>query len=140
MVVLVASIFSGLTCNLLKHVTGRPRPHAGIPDRFHGITAAMKGWDFHSFPSGHTSTAFASSSALLAGTGPVGMVGGGTALLFSGGVSWARIYKERHYPTDVAAGIWLGGVFGLAAGLPYRRLRRRLRRRRGGREGVSSHP
>ena len=128
-VVLMASIMSGATCNLLKQLTGRPRPHQEFPDRFHGVTAAIRGWDFHSFPSGHTSTAFASASALLAGAGPVGMIGGGASLLFSGSVSWARVYKDRHYPTDVVAGIWLGAVFGLAAGLPYRRIRRRVRRR-----------
>lgn len=127
--ILLASILAGLTCNFTKYITGRPRPHAEVPDRFYGVTAAMRGWDYHSFPSGHTSTAFSASTALLAGSGPVGMVGGGLATLFSGSISWARIYKDRHYPTDVVAGIWLGTVFGLATGMPFRRLRRRVQRR-----------
>ena len=128
-VVLLASVFAGLTCNLGKYLSGRPRPHAEVPDRFYGVAAAINGWDFHSFPSGHTSTAFGASSAILAGTGPVGMIAGGIATAFSGSISWARIYKDRHYPTDVLAGIWLGTVFGLATGMPYRRLRRRTQRR-----------
>ncbi len=125
----LASVLAGVTCNIGKYATGRPRPHAEVPDRFYGVTAAVRGWDFHSFPSGHTSTAFGSATALLAGAGPVGLIGGGVATLFSGSISWARIYKDRHYPTDIVAGVWLGAVFGLATGMPYGRLRRRLRRR-----------
>lgn len=128
-VILIASIFAGLTCNLGKYLSGRPRPHAEVPDRFYGVSAAINGWDFHSFPSGHTSTAFGASSAILAGAGPVGMIAGGVVTAFSGSISWARVYKDRHYPTDVLAGIWLGTVFGLATGMPYRRLRRRTQRR-----------
>jgi membrane-associated phospholipid phosphatase len=128
-VILLASIFAGMTCNLAKYLTGRPRPHAEVADRFYGVTAAIQGWDFHSFPSGHTSTAFGAASAILAGAGPVGRIAGGVTTAFSGSISWARIYKDRHYPTDVVAGIWLGTVFGLATGMPYRRLRRRLQRR-----------
>lgn len=128
-VVLLASVFAGATCNVGKYLSGRPRPHSEVPDRFYGVTAAINGWDFHSFPSGHTSTAFGASSAILASSGPYGMVVGSLATFFSGSISWARIYKDRHYPTDVLAGIWLGAVFGLATGMPYRRLRRRAQRR-----------
>jgi|GEM_PF-1584827 len=129
-VILLASVFAGATCNVGKYLSGRPRPHSEVPDRFYGVTAAIKGWDFHSFPSGHTSTAFGASSAILAGAGPYGTMVGSLATAFSGSISWARIYKDRHYPTDVLAGIWLGTVFGLATGMPYRRLRRRAQRMR----------
>lgn len=125
-VTLVASIFAGITCNLFRFTSGRPRPKAHTVDGFYGVPGAFRGWNYQSFPSGHTSTAFGTATPLLVNGGPGGIV----AMAFSSSVAWARIYRNQHYPTDVLVGAWLGIVFGLATGLPLRRVRLRLSRDR----------
>lgn len=122
---LVAAILAGLTCNVFRLTIGRPRPNAGLQDGFYGIAGTIKGWDYHSFPSGHTSTAFGSGIPVA-----VASPWGTPALLMSGGVAWARMYKNKHFPTDVLIGAYLGIVFGLATGWRLRQVRLRLRRRK----------
>ncbi len=125
-VTLTAAIFAGMTCNLFRFTAGRPRPKAATVDGFYGMPGAVRGWNYQSFPSGHTSTAFGTATPLLVNAGPAGWV----AMAFSSSVAWARVYKNQHYPTDILVGAWLGIVFGLATGLPLRRIRLRLSRDR----------
>ncbi|MAS97281.1 MAG: hypothetical protein CMO55_29160 [Verrucomicrobiales bacterium] len=122
---LFAAILAGVTCNVFRLTVGRPRPNAGLEDGFYGIAGTIKGWDYHSFPSGHTSTAFGSGVPVA-----VASPWGTPALLMSGSVAWARMYKNKHYPTDVLIGAYLGTVFGLASSWQLRRLRLRIRRRK----------
>lgn len=93
-------VYSGVTMYALKYTFGRFRPEEGFGARQFDMFSSNT-----SFPSGHTSTAFAlvtpwalyydspASYALMAL--PVG-----TAI--------ARIAKDRHWPTDVLAGAAIG--------------------------------
>lgn len=121
---LMAAVLSGVACNVFRLSLGRSRPKAPVEDRFYGFPGVIKGWHYHSFPSGHTTTAVAGASAIGIAIGPLGA--GVVAL--SASVAWARMYKEQHYPTDVLVGAWLGGLYGLATGWRLRRIRLRLDR------------
>ena len=64
----------------------------------------------HSFPSGHTTTAFAMATfAVLVWRGRLWWLW----LLLAVGVGYSRIYLTHHYPADVLAGAMLGTVGGL---------------------------
>lgn len=121
----IGAIFTNL---VLKIAIARPRPYADESSVFHQLWM-MVGQNMESdksFPSGHTTAAFASMTAVY-------MVGdkrvSWTAYIFAFLMGLARIYLVVHFPSDVLAGIIVGtlaGVIGtlLAVRLPggwYRR-------------------
>jgi membrane-associated phospholipid phosphatase len=101
----------GIT-ELLKRVVGRPRPDRYLPGA--GATQPCYG---HSFPSGHTSVAFAfATSYWLAHRDLEGEPGwpGWLALAGATGVGLSRVAAGRHFPSDVVAGAILGAGNALA--------------------------
>lgn len=86
---------------LIKHLVKRRRPFIQnvsiVPVYRAGST---------SFPSGHTSTTFASATALSMAYPKWYVIA--PSFLWAGSVSYSRMYLGVHYPTDVAAGIVLG--------------------------------
>lgn len=113
-----AVLFSQGVTTLLKGVVGRGRPFVSNdnnPGDYHfgkGFTSP----DFSSFPSGHTSTAFAAAAAVTNETtrwwpksvwvvGPL-MYGGATA------VGLSRMYHNRHWGSDVLLGAAIGTFSG----------------------------
>ena len=112
-----AVIVSGAMTAVLKGTVGRARPFAapGDPDEFspgHGFTNAS----FASFPSGHTSAAFATATVLsralsLSHPGSRWWI---NSLLFGGAtfVGFSRVYQRQHWPSDVVAGAALGTITG----------------------------
>jgi membrane-associated phospholipid phosphatase len=115
--VMRAVIVSGAITAVVKGSVGRARPFAapGDPDEFspgHGFTNAS----FASFPSGHTSAAFATATVLareLGSTHP-GSRWWINSLLFGGAtfVGFSRVYQRQHWPSDVVAGAALGTITG----------------------------
>jgi len=115
--VMRAVIVSGAMTAVLKGTVGRARPFAapGDPDEFspgHGFTHAS----FASFPSGHTSAAFATATVLsrelsLSHPGSRWWI---NSLLFGGAtfVGFSRVYQRQHWPSDVVAGAALGTITG----------------------------
>ncbi len=105
---------AALVSHFLKRTCCRPRPTAGVDPRghrMHGFAALIEIPDAFSFPSGHTAAAFAIAVA-LAGEGH-GL--GALTLSLASGIGLSRVYLGAHYPLDVAAGVGLGALSGLAA-------------------------
>lgn len=117
---MLCAIFAGLVANVFRFTVGRPRPSAiakkGVPDGWYGPQVR---WDYNSFPSGHTATAFGSSIPLAVAMPVVGV----PAMICATGVCWARMYGNQHHPSDVAVAIWIAILFGIPLGLAVRRTR-----------------
>jgi membrane-associated phospholipid phosphatase len=96
---------------IIKRRCGRLRPFIRDPR----LPPLLKTLDEHSFPSGHAMTL----SAVLV---PIvlawpSMISSATAMLCC--MCWSRVATAHHYPSDIIAGVVLGGAIGypLAMGL-----------------------
>ncbi|MFZ4457225.1 MAG: phosphatase PAP2 family protein [Bacteroidales bacterium] len=87
---------------ILKRVFNRQRPFEAYPDDVTKLTDGGGG----SFPSGHTSSAFATATSLSI-TYPKWYVIA-PAYTWASLVGYSRIYLGVHYPSDVVAGALLG--------------------------------
>jgi hypothetical protein len=89
-----AQVFNGIMTIALKGITNRTRPDGGP-------------W---SFPSGHTSTTFATAAVVYRHFGSkLGL----PAFALASYVGLSRLQENRHYLSDVVAGAALGGYIGL---------------------------
>jgi membrane-associated phospholipid phosphatase len=86
---------------LLKVLVKRPRPFIQNIN----LVPVYRAGDY-SFPSGHTSSTFATASALSMAYPKWYVIG--PSLLWAGATSYSRMYLGEHYPTDVAAGATIG--------------------------------
>ena len=64
-----------------------------------------------SFPSGHTSAAFAAATVIFCANKRAGIL----ALAFATLMGFSRLYLFVHYPSDVLVGALLGSLFGFVA-------------------------
>lgn len=86
----------------IKTMVNRPRPDQSYPDQIHTYTTS----NGKSFPSGHTTLAFATATTLSLQykkwyiTVP--------AYAWAASVGYSRMRLGRHYPTDVACGALVG--------------------------------
>jgi membrane-associated phospholipid phosphatase len=112
--ILLADVLGGA----IKFTAGRQRPLVDVKNpysfqRWRGF----QGYRFQSFPSGHTTTAFAFASTVTRETQfwwphaawYVGTVFYGGASL----VGMSRIYNNQHWASDVMAGAAIGTIVGL---------------------------
>lgn len=110
---LVAYLSSGLISQVFKNLIYSPRPRIYFEthhiffqlDRF-----ATSGIGLNSFPSGHTTSAFAMATVLA-----LFCSNKYWSLLFLAGAilaGYTRIYLAEHFPVDVLAGALIGIVFG----------------------------
>lgn len=112
--VLLAGAITGVT----KMIAGRARPYKDTANSLNfGLLRGFQGTEYQSFPSGHTTAAFAFASIISAETshwwpGSRWVIGpifyGGAALT---GVS--RIYNQDHWASDVVAGAAIGTLTGI---------------------------
>jgi len=116
-----AIIFATAATNVLKKVVGRARPYvSGDPHDFKFFGGISAGHDRSSFPSGHTSTAFAFAASVATESRakwpdkwwsqwaiPVAVYSGATVV----GVS--RLYHNQHWASDVALGAAIGTFSGI---------------------------
>ncbi|MEZ5070405.1 MAG: phosphatase PAP2 family protein [Bacteroidales bacterium] len=107
-----AYALSGLLAQLLKHVffSDMPRPAkyfelAGKPEALH-LVPGVRLYDWHSFPSGHTATAFGVFFALslLVRDNRIKIL----CFILAAGVGWSRMVLSQHFLMDVTAGAFLG--------------------------------
>ncbi|MGB8359382.1 MAG: phosphatase PAP2 family protein, partial [Bacteroidales bacterium] len=94
----------GITAGL-KYAVKRDRPFVTYPEYFTDKT----GYDFsnsYSFPSGHTTTAFATATALTLDYPKWYVIVPSYA--YAGTVAYSRMHLGVHYPSDVLAGALIG--------------------------------
>ena len=91
----------------LKPLFARPRPC----DVNTAITILVKRPHGHSFPSGHTASAFAAAFALCLQNRKLGV----PALVLAAFIAFTRLYLYVHFPTDVLGGLVLGIALGFFA-------------------------
>ena len=123
--VLMGVPLGGLSSVLLKRVFDAPRPAAVLDAaQYHLIGPLLS---HHSFPSGHTISAFAAAVAVLAVLQSGARHDGPSAIRFAGffvvaiglasAVGISRVAVGAHWPVDVLAGAacgWLAGLSGAA--------------------------
>lgn len=106
-VMAAAAVMATLSSQLAKRAFRRRRPTAAIP----GFAARTADPDPFSFPSGHSSVAFAIATAALAAN----PVLGGLETVLATAIACSRIGLGAHYPVDVLGGVALGLACGLGA-------------------------
>ena len=109
---LYSFLLSGLVAQVFKNLYPSPRPrlffeHSHILSFIDGVTLSNSS----SFPSGHTTTAFAVATVLVLvlKNAKWQLV----ILLIALGVGYSRIYLGQHFLGDVLAGMFIGTVSGL---------------------------
>ena len=103
----IAFLLSGLMVQVIKQIEQRPRPGLYFEKRasVHAVDGVLlKGKN--SFPSGHTTTVFASASLLALATQRKGIQL--IYLLAALVAGYSRIYLGQHFLEDVTAGMCLG--------------------------------
>jgi membrane-associated phospholipid phosphatase len=110
--IVIAYLLSGLVAQLMKKIWAAPRPRSIIePGLYKNFLTGISGVGHDSFPSGHTTTAFALATvlALHASNKKWGVLFLCLAVL----VGYSRIYLGQHFLPDVTMGALLGTVTAL---------------------------
>ena len=99
--VLLTVVLCGVVVSILKPTFDRPGPgHLPVPKPSESWIETRYG----RFPSSHAAVLFGSATALAAFLPATAPVGYGVALL----VSYERLYRATHFPSDILAGAWIG--------------------------------
>ena len=117
LLLLSAQVVSGLVTQVFKRIFNAPRPKRFFADHFPEIDlpqvldVRMHSW--HSFPSGHTTSAFALFLALtfLTKRKDLHLLYFLMAVL----VGYSRIYLSQHFTSDVLAGSFIGVLMTIVA-------------------------
>ncbi len=121
-VTVLVALLVMLICNnlILKELFARPRPFNLDPEQYAWWHEIYKYPYFKihqpssfSFPSGHTSSAFAAAIAVLIYNRKFGI----PLTFFAALMGFTRIYVEVHYCSDVIAGAVVGIIYALIAAL-----------------------
>ncbi len=125
-----AFITSGISVTILKRIVGRTRPeinnrwtgpfHIFHPDDENNFN--ISGSEFHSFPSGHTTTAFAIATVYAKqyeNKKAIPVIAYGMASI----VGVTRVIKNRHWASDVFAGGVLGYLCGRTVVANHKKLK-----------------
>ena len=128
--VVAGVLISTLLAQILKRVIfpDELRPISYLSETFHvhivdGVTMRRA----HSFPSGHTTTAFA--MALIMAYIINRKVWSIVLPLFASLAGYSRVYLGQHFPTDVFAGMCIGIVSAILSLLLYRKFVRHMNKK-----------
>lgn len=103
----VTFIVSGLVAQVLKNLFHAPRPQSYfLPQTYPHFIAGVTHTGFASFPSGHTTTAFAVATLLACNLRCNKSCI--TFFVLACGVGYSRIYLGQHFVPDVLAGMVIG--------------------------------
>lgn len=100
-VMAAASVINGAVTYGLKYSINRGRPFETYNDILRKAKAGSP-----SFPSGHTSSAFATATSLSLAYPKWYVIV--PSFAYAGTVAYSRMYLGVHYPSDVAAGAFIG--------------------------------
>lgn len=118
--VLVTLIFSTLSIRVSKVAFGRLRPIVAermeLSDTFKPFNLKHK---YHSFPSGHTSSSFSTTTTLLS----LNPLLCSPLIAYATYIGYTRIHLRQHYPSDVIA----GASIGIVSALPMLALSRKIK-------------
>ena len=107
-------IISAVVCSgIIKPLVGRVRPYAAL-----NIPLIINAMNDYSFPSGHTSAAFAAATAVFI----YNKKAGAAFYVFAAFMAFSRLYLSVHYPTDILAGAAIGVMCGVLAGLTVKKM------------------
>ncbi len=114
-VAVIAALFVHLLVNdfLLKNIIERPRPFD--LEAWEGVfkyPELVSKPSSYSFPSGHSSSAFASATALIMSKKKGIYI---PALAFAAVMAFSRVYIHVHYFSDIVAGATAGILYGIIA-------------------------
>ena len=95
---------SGVSADIFKYIAGRARPTLYFSEQLYGFNFFHYEYEWTSFPSGHSATAF-SVAIVLTTLYPRWRL----LFLFGGAlIAFSRIFLTQHYISDVIAGSFLG--------------------------------
>ncbi len=100
---------------IIKHLVMRPRPFLVNTD----FTLFIKAPSGYSFPSGHTTAAFASATVLFIKHRRAGIAALAGAVI----IAFSRLYCYVHYPSDVLCGIALGVLSAIVITVLFKKTR-----------------
>ena len=110
---MIAGTLAGGATNAVRLLSGRARPNnLAVPRGWYGLwyrdEFLLWKYKFHSFPSGHTATAFAY----------FGVIGfayrrrwAWSFLVIAGLIGWSRLYINAHFFSDILVGMVIGLFF-----------------------------
>ena len=108
--IMAAYLSSGIIAQIIKRSTHMPRPKAFLqPEQYNHFIEGVTCGGWTSFPSGHTTTAFAVATILALYTRNKWK--SLLYLLLAISVGYSRIYLGQHFPEDVLAGSIIGVFF-----------------------------
>ncbi|WP_160292070.1 phosphatase PAP2 family protein [Pedobacter lusitanus] len=116
LILLVAYLSSGIFVQILKRFINNPRPclyFDQISFKYSYFVNGVHNMHSGSFPSGHTTSAFAMTIVLAIYFRQKWM--GLLFLLLAVLAGYSRIYLAQHFLEDVVAGALIGSVFGLGS-------------------------
>lgn len=99
--------FSGLLTLLLKNIFGRVRPNANDGSAIWQSFPFEGGYDYLSFPSGHSTTAGAIAMIIYFFAPRFAPLG----FAFAIWIAFSRLGVGAHYPADILAGLAVGIIF-----------------------------
>ena len=121
----LTAMLLGLLCTnlFLKPLVCRPRPWLDVA----GLIPLIAEHDPHSFPSGHTTAAFAAGMTWV-WTLPKKWMRV-MAVIAAVCMGLSRLYVGVHYPSDVLAGALVGSLCAWMAGMIWNRMKERNQKR-----------